>query len=89
MSNDDLIRRRDALNVCLSQSTGFDVAQSIAALHAVTSDCEARLVAALQDLMSWFPVEPSDPEWRIKGGEMGADDAIDYARDLLAELETK
>lgn len=38
---------------------------------------------ALVDLMSWFPEKPSDPEWRIKGGKFGADDAVEHARSLV------
>ena len=44
---------------------------------------------ALVDLMSWFPKKPSDPEWRIKGGVFGADDAVEHARSLIEkELDT-
>lgn len=44
---------------------------------------------ALVDLMSWFPKQPSDPEWRIKGGVFGADDAVEHARSLVEkELDT-
>lgn len=39
---------------------------------------------ALTDLLSWFPDKPSDPEWRIKAGEYGADEALDHARGLIA-----
>ena len=44
---------------------------------------------ALVDLMSWFPKKPSDPEWRIKGGVFGADDAVEHARSLVEkEIDT-
>jgi hypothetical protein len=45
-----------------------------------------RLRAALRDLLSWFPDEPTEPEWRLKAGEYGADDALEAAR---AALEVK
>lgn len=38
------------------------------------------LGTALDDLLSWFPYKPSDPEWRIKGGPHGADEAVAFAR---------
>jgi hypothetical protein len=43
----------------------------------------AALKAALNDLISWFPDKPTEPEWRIKAGEYGADDAIAAARAAL------
>ena len=43
---------------------------------------------ALVDLMSWFPEKPSDPEWRIKGGEFGADEAVEHARSLVEKEPT-
>jgi hypothetical protein len=42
-----------------------------------------RLRSALADLISWFPEMPSPPEWRLKSGEYGADDAINAARSAL------
>jgi len=33
----------------------------------------AELEAGLEDLLSWFPDKPSEPEWRIKAGNYGAD----------------
>lgn len=45
------------------------------------------LEEALGDLMTWFPEEPSDPEWRIKGGASGADDAVAAARAALTAAE--
>lgn len=53
------------------------------ALSAVTAERDA-LRAAFDDLLSWFPDKPSQPEWRIKAGEHGADDALDAGRALLA-----
>lgn len=44
-----------------------------------------RLRDALSDLVSWFPDAPSQPEWRIRAGEHGADDAVAAARAALAE----
>ncbi|ALH82918.1 hypothetical protein [Sphingopyxis macrogoltabida] len=43
------------------------------------------LETALGDLLSWFPDKPSDPEWRIKGGNYGADDAVEFARGTLSK----
>ena len=43
-----------------------------------------RLSTALGDLMTWFPEKPSDPEWRLKAGEYGADDAVEAARAALS-----
>jgi hypothetical protein len=39
-------------------------------------------LSVLEDLVSWFPDAPSH-EWRIKAGESGADDAIEYARKTI------
>lgn len=46
---------------------------------------KAELVEALNDLVSWFPEKPTDPEWRLRGGERGADDAVTHARATLAK----
>lgn len=46
-----------------------------------------RLRETLADLMSWFPDDPSEPEWRIKAGRYGADDAIEAARAALKAQE--
>ncbi len=43
----------------------------------------SELRSALDDLLSWFPDKPSDPEWRLKGGQQGADDAVAHARNLV------
>jgi len=43
----------------------------------------AELLAAFDDLMSWFPDKPTEPMWQMKAGEWGADAAIDEARALL------
>lgn len=42
----------------------------------------AGLREALNDLLSWFPDKPSDPEWRIAAGVYGADEAVSVARNL-------
>lgn len=42
-----------------------------------------KLRGALSDLLSWFPDKPTEPEWRIKAGGHGADDAITEARATL------
>lgn len=44
-----------------------------------------KLREALKDLMSWFPENPSAPEWRLPGGGQGADDAVQAARDLCKD----
>jgi hypothetical protein len=44
-----------------------------------------RLRAALRDLMTWFPDKPSPPEWRLPGGEYGADEAVAAARAALGD----
>lgn len=56
-----------------------EAADEIASLRARVEVLEGALV----DLMSWFPKQPSDPEWRIKGGVFGADDAVEHARSLV------
>lgn len=53
-----------------------DAAARIEALEAENK----RLGEALDDLLSWFPEKPSVPEWRLKAGKYGADDAVDAAR---------
>jgi hypothetical protein len=47
-----------------------------------------RLRDALSDLVSWFPDKPSQPEWRIRAGEHGADDAVAAARAALSTENT-
>lgn len=42
----------------------------------------AELEEVLGDLLSWFD-KPSEPEWRIKAGPYGADDAVEAARTAL------
>jgi hypothetical protein len=42
------------------------------------------LRSALHDLLTWFPDRPSPPEWRLRGGTQGADDAVEHARNLIA-----
>lgn len=43
----------------------------------------AVLEEALYALLSWFPEKPSEPEWRLRAGEQGADDAVAEARRAL------
>lgn len=50
-----------------------------AALSAKEQECEG-LKVALADLVSWFPEKPSEPEWRLRAGAFGADDALAAAR---------
>jgi hypothetical protein len=45
----------------------------------------ARLRGALRDLMTWFPDKPSPPEWRLPGGQYGADEAVAEARAALGD----
>ena len=62
-----------------------EAADEIASLRARVEALEGALV----DLTSWFPEKPSDPEWRIKGGVFGADDAVEHARSLVEkEIDT-
>lgn len=41
---------------------------------------------ALADLVSWFPETKPVPEWKIRAGEFGADDAVEAARNALAQV---
>ena len=43
----------------------------------------------LGDLMTWFPAKPSEPQWQLKAGTYGADDAIEAARKLVKTDETE
>lgn len=45
----------------------------------------AELESVLADLVSWFPDKPEPPQWQIRAGEYGADDAIHAARAALAK----
>jgi hypothetical protein len=62
--------------------------------EAMHEDCQnlkaenQRLREALADIVSWFPEKPAPPEWRIKSGEYGADDAVKAARTALKGEET-
>ena len=47
---------------------------------------QTKAVEALGDLLTWFPQKPSDPEWRLKGGEHGADEAVAFARAALKQI---
>jgi len=66
----------------------FRVASEEGAQAAIEATGVVELREALEDLLSWFPEKPSDPEWRIKGGGLGADDAINHARQALTQGET-
>lgn len=48
----------------------------------------AKLEEVLDDLLSWFD-KPSEPEWRIKSGPYGADDAVEAARAALSSSKQK
>lgn len=63
--------------------TPEQIAEQIAALKAEN----AELRDAISDLMSWFPEKPSPPEWRIKGGDRGADEAVAAVRAILQEQD--
>jgi len=45
-----------------------------------------RLKEALDDLVSWFPETKPVPVWKIRAGEFGADDAVEAARNALAQV---
>jgi len=75
-----LIERPPHDDVNLVQSVALRAAQAI---RRVRAEREA-LHSALVDLVSWFPERQPEPEWRIKAGEWGADDAIAHARTLAA-----
>lgn len=65
-----------------------DIAEQIVSLEAQLAASQAEAAAlreALNDLTSWFPDEPSKPEWRIPAGKYGADDAIAQARALAGK----
>ncbi len=72
--------RGDGMPTQYVNPDGPEAVEAILALRARVSQIETALV----DLMSWFPDKPSDPEWRIKGGEHGADGAVEFARAALA-----
>lgn len=42
-----------------------------------------RFREALSDLVSWIPDVPTKPKWCLDAGKWGADDAIEYAREVL------
>ena len=56
--------------------------EAAAALQSLVAR-NAELEMGLEDLLSWFPDKPSEPEWRIKAGNYGADAAVSIARSLL------
>jgi len=66
-----------------------------AQLAALTERHEKALIAganmrlALADLMSWFPDKPTEPEWCLKAGVYGADEAIKAAQQILGDSEEK
>lgn len=44
------------------------------------------MMEALADLVSWFPETKPVSEWKIRAGEFGADDAVEAARNALAQV---
>ena len=56
--------------------------EAAAALQSLVAR-NAELEMGLEDLLSWFPDKPSEPEWRIKAGNYGADAAVSIVRSLL------
>jgi len=49
---------------------------------------EARLKQAVEviaALTSWFPDRPTPPQWELPAGTLGADDAIEAARQFIKE----
>lgn len=74
------------VGIAQSKNPEADAALIVTAVNSFTSS-QAELEAlrsAMADLLSWFPDKPSEPEWRIKGGEHGADDAVAFARAALS-----
>jgi hypothetical protein len=71
--------RYDANNMEEAYCAGYAAAKAEPALRI------AELEEVLVDLLSWFEGKPSDPEWRIKAGAYGADDAIQAARSAIAK----
>jgi hypothetical protein len=72
--------------------TRIELAAEIATLRADNARKDAeiqRLREALEDLLSWFPEKPSPPEWRLRAGEHGADDAVSFARAALSESRSE
>jgi hypothetical protein len=66
--------------------TGAEQRIRALASRATTAEAEVTKVReALGDLLSWFPKEPSKPEWRLEAGPSGADDAVAHARSLIAK----
>lgn len=53
----------------------------------IRADLVEGMKVALADLLSWFPDKPTEPEWRIKAGNYGADDALKAARAALTATE--
>ena len=60
-------------------STDARMAETLLALCARVRVLDEALIS----LVSWFPDEPCPPEWRLKGGDDGADDAVAFARAAL------
>lgn len=72
-------------NILLYEGSGEESAlpeEAADRIDALKAENE-RLRSVFADLMSWFPDEPSPPEWRIEGGKYGADDAVADARAAL------
>ena len=71
----------------------YNIADEAASQLAALKAENERLREALGDLVSWFPEEPPakppEPEWRIRAGEWGADDAVSHARAVLSHTEPK
>lgn len=76
----DLVRR--LRSITNARECGWVVELAADRLEALEAE-NKRLRSALADLISWFPEMPSPPEWRLKSGEYGADDAINAARSAL------
>lgn len=73
---DDLVDMSDAIEI-------WHLTGEISRLRAVN----AELVKALDDLLSWFPNEPSKPLWQLTAGEYGADEAVEAARTTLSKAK--
>ncbi len=78
---EDMARREPYLGTAGVSARAQDAADTLRALAAE----RYTLREALADLMSWFPDKPSPPEWRFRGGEYGADEAVKAARAALGD----
>ena len=79
---------REALLDFIKHQRGLpDTRYELLAFQRAQLDAQAAQIAGLRevlnDLLSWFPDKPTEPEWRLRAGEWGADDAVVAARQAL------